>query len=105
MNILGLCFGVWAANNSPPAAEPQRASRKRARRINPTHVVALAAFAFAAPAHALTVFEQGWQIANTKCQGGDAKECVLREQLGGKLKRMGCVFQEEGSWWKCPRTR
>ena len=84
------------------------AQRKRARQIIAGLISPLAALSFAvaltAPAQALTLQEQGWQVANTKCKGGDAKQCELREQLSGALKRKGCVFQEDGGWWKCSRT-
>ena len=90
------------------ATAPFAAHRKRDRQIIASLIPPLAALAFvaalASPAHALTLQEQGWQVANTKCKGGDAKQCELREQLSGALKRKGCVFQEDGGWWKCSRT-
>ena len=52
-------------------------SRQPARRIFVSLASTLAALTFAvafiSPAHALTVQEQGWQVANSKCKGGDAK--------------------------------
>jgi hypothetical protein len=87
----------------------QRPYRARARRIVATLAPPLAALAFAAalgaPARALTVQEQGWQVANSKCQGGDAKECELRDRLSAALKRKGCVYHEDGGWWKCSGAR
>jgi hypothetical protein len=80
--------------------------RKRARRIITTVMPALAfAAALAAPALALTVQEQGWQVANSKCNSGDAKQCELRDRLSVVLKRHGCVFHEDGNWWKCSGAR
>ena len=80
-------------------------SRNRARRILLTQMAALALAAhLTTPAHALTRLEQGWQIANTECKGGDAKACDLRERLSAKLKGRGCAFQEDGGWWKCTRA-
>ena len=64
----------------------------------------LAAFP-AVPAKALTTLEQGWQVANSKCNGGDAKQCTLRDQLSAVLKRHGCVYHEDGQWWKCTGAR
>ena len=59
----------------------------------------------AAPAHALTVQEQGWQVANSKCKAGDAKQCELRDRLSAVLKRHGCLYHEDGDWWKCSGAR
>lgn len=81
------------------------ACRKRAQRIIASVIPWLATLAFAAalttPAHALTVQEQGWQVANSKCNSGDAKQCELRDKLSVVLKRHGCVYHEDGNWWKC----
>ena len=63
------------------------------------------AVSFAPPAQALTVQEQGWQVANSKCKSGDAKQCVLRDQLSAVLKRHGCVYHDDGDWWKCSGAR
>jgi len=83
--------------------------RKRAQRIAATLMPPLAALAFAAaltsPAYALTLQEQGWQVANSKCQAGETKQCELRDQLSGALKRKGCLFHEDGGWWKCSGAR
>jgi hypothetical protein len=85
------------------------ACRERARRIIAGLIPLLSALAFtaslAAPARALTVQEQGWQVANSKCNGGDAKQCELRDRLGAALKRHGCVYHEDGNWWKCRGAR
>jgi invasion protein IalB len=87
------------------AAETRRPQRKRWYRA--TGALAAIAFAasFAAPAHALTVQEQGWQVANSKCKSGDAKQCELRDQLSAVLKRHGCVYHDDGEWWKCSGAR
>jgi hypothetical protein len=102
-------YGVWEEN--PPLATPQAQPPycKPAQRIIATLIFALAALALAAPltaapAYALTVLEQGWQVANAKCQDGDAKQCDLRERLSERLKRKGCLYQEDGGWWKCSRA-
>jgi hypothetical protein len=74
-----------------------------------TFALALAALTFgilpSAPAHALTVQEQGWQVANSKCKSGDAKQCELRDRLSAVLKRHGCVYHDDGEWWKCTGAR
>jgi hypothetical protein len=85
-------------------------ARPSAKRSRYRRVVAILAPAFAfaaalpAPAYALTLQEQGWQVANSKCQAGDDKQCTLRDRLGASLKRKGCTFQEDGGWWKCSRA-
>jgi invasion protein IalB len=96
-------YGVWAQN------APFAARRTRAQRIIAGLIPLLAAVAFtaslAAPAHALTVQEQGWQVANSKCNSGDAKQCELRDRLSAVLKRHGCLYHEDGDWWKCSGAR
>ena len=83
--------------------------RQRAQRIISRPIPLLLALALAAtltvPARALTVQEQGWQVANSKCKSGDAKQCVLRDQLSAVLKRHGCVYHDDGDWWKCTGAR
>ncbi len=100
--------GIWAAKAPLAGAQAQRSDRKRAPGIVATLMLPLAALAFAgllsAPAHALTLQEQGWQVANSKCNSGDAKQCELRDRLSEALKRKGCTFQEDGGWWKCSRA-
>ncbi len=60
-------------------------------------------------AHAQSPMIQGWLAANTACKAGPAdsakaqKACARRDDLGAKLKRRGCEYQEDGDWWKCPR--
>jgi hypothetical protein len=84
-------------------------SRLPARRIFVCLAPTLAALTFAvalmSPAQALTVQEQGWQVANSKCNSGDAKQCELRDRLSAVLKRHGCVYHDDGDWWKCSGAR
>ena len=68
-------------------------------------LTALGVASLAAPANALTVQEQGWQVANSKCKAGDAKQCELRDRLSAVLKRHGCLYHEDGDWWKCSGAR
>jgi invasion protein IalB len=93
------------ANGPHVATANRRPRHKQARRIIASLISPLATLAFAAaltsPAHALTVQEQGWQVANSKCNSGDAKQCELRDRLSVVLKRHGCVYHEDGNWWKC----
>ena len=94
-------YRVWVAN-------APFAWRARAQRMIAGLFPLLAAVAFAAsltPAHALTVQEQGWQVANSKCNSGDAKQCELRDRLSAVLKRHGCVYHDDGDWWKCSGAR
>jgi invasion protein IalB len=84
------------------------AERLTARRLIAILTALMAALAFASltgPAHALTVQEQGWQVANSKCKAGEAKQCELRDRLSAVLKRHGCVYHDDGDWWKCSGTR
>lgn len=84
------------------------AGRLTARRRIAILTALMAALAFASltdPAHALTVQEQGWQVANSKCKAGDAKQCELRDRLSSVLKRHGCVYHDDGDWWKCSGAR
>ena len=61
------------------------------------------------PAHALSPTLQGWLAVNSQCKGGPAndpktqKACARRDELGARLKRRGCEYQEDGDWWKCRR--
>ena len=51
---------------------------------------------------------QVWAVVNAECKGGvpddpkTAKACEKRDMVNDKLKRRGCVYQEDGDWWKCP---
>ena len=61
-----------------------------------------------APAHAQPPLITAWLAANAECKGGhgdDAKTaqaCQKRDQIGARLTRRGCLYQEAGDWWKCP---
>jgi hypothetical protein len=63
---------------------------------------------FPTAAHAQSPMVQGWMAANSICKGSlsdDAKTqnaCKRRDDLSAKLKRRGCLYQEDGDWWKCP---
>ena len=62
----------------------------------------------ATPAHAQSPLITAWLAANAECKGGHgddpktAQACEKRDQIGARLKRRGCVYQEAGDWWKCP---
>ena len=62
----------------------------------------------AAPAYAQPPVITAWLAANAECKGGHAddpktaKACQKRDEIGARLKRRGCVYQEQGDWWKCP---
>jgi invasion protein IalB len=93
------------AYGSRVAAETQLPQRKHARRMIATLTALAFSASLTAPAPALTVQEQGWQIANSKCKSGDAKQCELRDRLSAVLKRHGCVYHDDGDWWKCTGAR
>jgi hypothetical protein len=59
----------------------------------------------AAPAHAQPPVLTAWLVANAECKGGGpkaAQACDKRDQIGARLKRRGCVYQQDGDWWRCP---
>ncbi|WP_113889095.1 hypothetical protein [Roseiarcus fermentans] len=66
------------------------------------------ALLLSSPAPAQSPMIQGWLAANTACKGGPGddpktlKACARRDDLGAKLKRRGCEYQEDGDWWRCP---
>jgi hypothetical protein len=72
---------------------------------------ALAALCFVLPAHAMSPMLQAWLAANTQCRDGPPDDpkaqqaCKRRDQVGERLKRRGCVYEEDGDWWKCPHTK
>ena len=102
---------MWVVNN-PIAVRAQSGRRRRAWRIGVTIALTLSAPSFvlrlAAPAHAQSPLIQGWLAANTECKGGRGDDpktqraCEKRDQLSARLKRRGCLYQENGDWWKCP---
>ena len=102
---------MWAANN-PGVVGAQSERTWPAWRIGVTAALALAALFFflrlASPAHAQSPLIQGWLAANTECKGGRGddpktlKACDTRDKLSARLKRRGCLYQENGDWWKCP---
>ncbi len=61
-----------------------------------------------APAYAQSPMLTAWLAANSQCKGGHAGDpktaatCAKRDQIGARLKRRGCAYQEDGDWWKCP---
>ena len=62
-----------------------------------------------APAHAQSPMITGWLATNAECKSGrsddpkTAQACEKRDQISARLKRRGCVYQEDGDWWKCGR--
>jgi hypothetical protein len=103
---------MWAANNPLAAARAQTGRRRRAWRVVVTIALTLAALGFvlrlAAPANAQPPLITAWQALNVECKGGRGddpktlKACEKREQVSARLRRRGCVHQEDGDWWKCP---
>jgi hypothetical protein len=97
-------------SNSPSAAGCAQARRRR--RACATLALTLAALCvilrLGAPAHAQTPVVQLWVLLNAKCKGGSPDDpktqqaCEKREKYNARLKRRGCVYQEDGDWWKCP---
>ena len=61
-----------------------------------------------APARAQSPMLTAWLAANGECKAGHgdpaktAEACAKRDQIGARLKRRGCAYQEDGDWWKCP---
>ena len=90
----------------------QAAHRGLKRRIDVAVPIAIATlfliFCYPIPAEAQSPMVQGWLAVNSVCKGNlsdDAKTqkaCKRRDELSAKLKRRGCLYQEDGDWWKCP---
>jgi hypothetical protein len=86
--------------------------RTRTAEVVVTIALTFAALCFflrlAAPAHAQRPIITGWLAANAECKSGPGddpktiKASEKRDEIGGRLKRRGCVCQEDGDWWKCP---
>jgi hypothetical protein len=100
---------MWAANNLSPAGRAQAAPRRRAWAIVAlTLAVLCATLRLGAPAHAQTPLLQDWGLLNAECRGGRSDDpktqqaCEKREKVSARLQRRGCVYHEDGDWWKCP---
>jgi len=102
--------GMWGTNYPLAAARPHPARRMwwMVATIALTLAVPSFILRLGAPAHAQPPVIKAWLAANAQCKGvhGDdpktAKACEKRDQIGARLKRRGCVYQEDGDWWKCP---
>ena len=100
---------MWAANNLSTAGRARAAPRRRAwATVALTLAVLCAALRPGAPAHAVTPLLQDWGLLNAACRGGHGDDpktqeaCEKREKMGARLERRGCVYHEDGDWWKCP---
>ena len=88
------------------AACAQEAGRRRIAKTVALTMSALCVVPALAPAEPLSV--QLWGLLNEKCKDGrpddpkTVQACAKREQYTAKLQRRGCLFQEDGGWWKCP---
>ncbi|SRR5271157_5247281 len=96
---------MWAANNLSTAGRAQAAAR-RASAL--TLAVLCVILRLGAPAHAQTPLLQDWGLLNSECRGGPPDDpktqqaCEKREKASARLQRRGCVYHEDGDWWKCP---
>ncbi|MBV9287833.1 MAG: hypothetical protein JO288_08415 [Hyphomicrobiales bacterium] len=108
-----IASGMLATDHPFPPGRAHPARLGRQSQLG--QAVALAAAALCvlllrlgAPAHAQSPMLQGWLAANTECKSGppDAPKtqqaCKRRDQVGERLKRRHCVYQQDGDWWKCP---
>jgi hypothetical protein len=100
---------MWAARSALAAARAQEARRRRIVRTVALTLSALCVVPrLGAPAHAEPLSVQLWGLLNEKCKDGrpddpkTVQACAKREQYTAKLQRRGCLFQEDGGWWKCP---
>jgi hypothetical protein len=92
------------------SAEAGILSERLARQARCALTLATLCFALqlATPAHAQRPIITGWLAANAECKGGPSddpktmKACEKRDEIGARLKRRGCLYQEDGDWWKCP---
>jgi hypothetical protein len=104
---------MLAASNASAAARAQEERRRRVWRIVQSFALTMAALGFVlhpvAPARAVTPMVQLWGLLNAKCKSGSPDDpktheaCDKREKYSDRLKRKGCLYQEDGDWWKCPR--
>ena len=100
---------MWAESDIFSAGHAPAARRRR--RVLVTIPLTIAALCLGlplpAPAHAQSPMIQGWLAANAECKSGlsddpkTRKACAYRDHLSERLKRRGCVYQEDGDWWKC----
>jgi hypothetical protein len=100
---------MGATNDPSAAARPHPGRRLWTRRTVVTVALTLAVPGFvlrpAAPAQAQPPVLTAWLAANAECKGGGpkaAQACEKRDQIGARLKRRGCLYQEDGDWWRCP---
>jgi len=100
---------MWGANNLSTVGRAQATPRRRARAsVALTSTVLCAALRLGAPANAQTPLLQNWGLLNAECRGGPSDDlktqqaCDKREKASATLKRRGCVYHEDGDWWKCP---
>jgi hypothetical protein len=98
---------MW--NNLSTAGRAGAAPRRRAwATVALTLVLLCAALRLGAPAHAQNPLLQSWELLNAECRGGHGDDpktqraCEKREWEGARLQRKGCVYHEDGDWWKCP---
>ena len=104
-----ISYGMWAANNPLAAGRAQAAHwRRTCATIALTLAVLCVILRLGTPAHAQTPLVQLWGLLNEKCKDGrpdDPKTqqaCEKREKYSARLQRKGCLYQEDGDWWKCP---
>ena len=84
--------------------------RRRGPRASVTIPLAFASLSvlLAARVDAMPPVLQGWLAVNSACKSGPSddprtqKACAKRDELGGRLKRRGCEYHEDGDWWRCP---
>jgi hypothetical protein len=108
-----ICCGMLPAGNLSAAARAQDGRRRRVLRIVQTVALTVAVLCLVlhpvAPARAVTPMVQLWGLLNAKCKSGSPDDpktqqaCEKREKYSDRLKHKGCLYQEDGDWWKCPR--
>jgi|HubBroStandDraft_1064217.scaffolds.fasta_scaffold42428_4 hypothetical protein len=102
-------YGMRAARSALAAARAREGRRRRiVATIALTMGVLSVVLSLGAPAQAQPLSVQLWGLLNEKCNDGlpddpkTVQACGKREQYAAKLQRRGCLFQEDGGWWKCP---
>jgi hypothetical protein len=97
---------MWMGKNFA-AARFQPVHGRRIPAVGASFAFTLAAVC--APAHAQAPIVTAWQALNAECKGGvvddpkTMKACKKRDEVSARLRRRGCVYQEDGDWWKCRR--
>ena len=54
------------------------------------------------PRHESKIGRPKFRVASNVRVTTPLQACEKRDQISARLKRRGCLYQEDGDWWKCP---